>query len=722
MRRTLYALVILSLLTGCGAIGAKPTTTPTVTSTATATATATATSTQTPTPTPTLTPTITPTATRTPTPTPTATPQGFYASDIGFSLILPTSWEVTDETDTMVIFDSATGTTRMVVLIVPTEEEPALSDFLTGVCSGIATTLTKYVIDEEEQVTLGDGSVLERTLFTCKGSGGETYQLELVSGVKGYKYYVFMSSSATRHLGTSQLSLIKNLYSTISLSSDMIYGLPRSETLLLLGYDPEPEELDPALGQSSAGDYTGLLYSGLVRLTPDMQIVGDLAENWTISTDGLVYTFTLKSGLTFADGSALTSADVKYSWERAADPATDSPTANTYLGDIAGFKEKRDGEAEEISGVIVIDNLNLQVTLKSPVQYFLAKLAYPTSYIVQKAAVEADAEEWMFQPNASGPYSLKELSADERIIFERNENYYQPAQIRYVAFNTNAAGTNLSYYQSGEADITYPSMSDIEEIQAADHPLHDQLISTGSMCTTYIMLNNTISPMEDPNVRLSLSLAIDKKRMIEQFYNNMIDPSTALLPPAMPGYTEFPAQEFDPQAAKDALAASTYTDKMPVLTLNVSGYAGDEDTWADVLIEMWKQTLGIEVKIEWLDPIMYSTAAHEGHGHMVLYGWCADYPDPANFLDILFHSGSDLNVSGYTNAEVDALLEKARTEPDAAVRLSLYNQAETLLLEDHAAIPMDNSPQYELVNPRVHGYVITPIGVKIIPYMWLEAP
>ena len=453
-----------------------------------------------------------------------------------------------------------------------------------------------------------------------------------------------------------------------------------------------------------------------------MQIVGDLAENWTISADGSVYTFTLKSGLTFADGSSLTTADVKYSWERAADPATDSTHCQYLSGRYCRIQGKTLWRSDEISGVVVIDELTLQVTLESPVQYFFAKLTYPTSYIVKKGSAEADAEEWMFHPNASGPYSLKELRPDERIIFERNDKYYQPAKIRYVAYNTNAPGTNLSYYESGDTDITWPSQSDIKEIQAADHPLHDQLLNTGSMCTSFVMLNNTIPPMDDPNVRLALSLAIDKKRMMEQFFDNMIDPSSGLLPPAMPGYSALPAQEYDPQAARDALAASSNADNMPVLSLNDGGYAGDDTTWSDALIQMWKETLDIEVEVEWLDPIMYSTAAHEGHGQMVLYGWCADYPDPANFLDILFHSESDLNVSGYTNSDVDALLEQARTELDPGVRLRLYNQVETLLLQDHAAIPIDNSYEYVLVNPRVHGYQLSAIGVKIIPYLWLEAP
>jgi ABC-type transport system substrate-binding protein len=190
----------------------------------------------------------------------------------------------------------------------------------------------------------------------------------------------------------------------------------------------------------------------------------------------------------------------------------------------------------------------------------------------------------------------------------------------------------------------------------------------------------------------------------------------------MPGFSEFPPQTFDPKAARDALAASSYANKMPVLTLNIGGTAGDKDPWTDALIQMWRENLGIEVKIEYLDPINFTAAAHKGHGQIVLYGWGADYPDPANFLDILFHSKSEFNVSGYTNTQVDALLEQARTEIDSATRLSLYHQAETLLLNDHAVIPMDNSMDFNLVNPRVHGYKMPHFGMKMILDMWLATP
>ncbi|PWB53362.1 MAG: hypothetical protein C3F13_09470 [Anaerolineales bacterium] len=620
----------------------------------------------------------------------------------------------------MVIFESKTGTSRLVAGVFPTEEKETLDDFITSLCKSIFDDYTAYTVDDQEDITLADGSTIQRTIFTCKGSGPESFQGEVLFGFVGSMEYIFLASSATMRVSNSQLEMFHSIYSTLSLSSATMYGLPVSETLLLLGYNPEPEDLDPAIAETNGGDYIGLLYSGLVRLAPDNQIIGDLAENWVTNADGSVYTFTLRNGLVFQDGSPLTAQDVKYSWERAADPANDSPTASTYLGDITGVKEMLAGNAEEISGVKVINDLTLQVSLVSPVQYFLAKLGYVTGYVVQKEAVEADPDEWMFHPNASGPYGLKELVEDERITFERNDNYHAPPQIRYMAYNTNAPGTQLSYYETGTTDFAYPSWAELEELQATDNPMHDQLLSGNGMSTSFVMLNNTMPPMDDPNVRLALTLAIDKDRLVEQFLENWYVRADSILPPGMPGYTEFEPQTYDPQAARDALAKSEYAGKMPVLTMNVHGYAGDTDAWADALIQMWRDALGIEVQIEFLDPLDFTAAAHAGHGHMVLYGWNADYPDPSNFLDILFHSKSDINVSGYTNPEVDAILEQGRVELDPAKRLNLYNQAEKLLLEDHAAIPTDHSMDYILVNPRVQGYTLTHFGVKWFMELWLE--
>ncbi len=718
MKRLLIFIILLSLLAGCGT--AKSTETATATLPPAATLTATVAATATLTPVPTLTPTSTPLPTRTPYPTPTATPKGFYTSPMGFSLQVPSGWSIDDSNKDLLVVEATDGRLRMVAGGLYAQD--TLDEFITGLCKSWLQNYASYTTDKDEQITLLDQSSAQRVTFTCSGSAGEKMSAQLIFTYRGSKLFLFLALTSTGSFNNNQLAALDSIHASINLTPSVVYGLPRAETLLLLGYDPEPEDLDPAISEGSPGGYLGLLYSGLVRINTDYQIVGDLAEDWVISPDGSVYTFTLRSGLTFQDGSPLSAADVKYSWERAADPANDSPTASTYLGDILGFKERLKGEADEVKGIVVIDERTLQVTLESPVQYFLSKLAYVTSYVVQQKAVEADPKEWMMHPVASGPYSLKELSADEYITFERNEQYYDPPKLRFIAFKTDTPGTNISYYQTGDADVTYPSMTDIKEIQAADNPLHDQLLTDIGMSTNFIMLNNSMPPMDDPNVRLALTLAIDKDKMVEQFLNNLYPRADAILPPGMPGFSEFEPQKFDPTAAREALKASAYANNMPELTMNVHGYAGDTDPYADALIQMWKENLGIKVKVEFLDPQEFTAAAHQDHGHIVLYGWSADYPDPANYLDVLFHSASDMNVSGYTNPQVDALLEKARTEPDPAARLGLYHQAETLLLDDHAAIPIYNSMAYTLVNPRVQGYKITHFGVNIYRSLWLSEP
>jgi oligopeptide transport system substrate-binding protein len=217
--------------------------------------------------------------------------------------------------------------------------------------------------------------------------------------------------------------------------------------------------------------------------------------------------------------------------------------------------------------------------------------------------------------------------------------------------------------------------------------------------------------MDDPNVRRAFSLAVDKDRLVELISDRLDARADTILPPAMPGFTAPAASEaFDPAAARAALQASRYAGSLPEIVINTSGYSGAEDTFMNALIDMWRTNLGVQVKVEYIDPANFAKEVHQQHGQLVDFGWCADYPDPENFLDILFHTGSDFNVAGYSNQVVDSLLEKARVEPDTAQRLAQYHQAETMLLDDFATIPLWHNVTYLLVNPRVLGFVETPMG------------
>ena len=178
-------------------------------------------------------------------------------------------------------------------------------------------------------------------------------------------------------------------------------------------------------------------------------------------------------------------------------------------------------------------------------------------------------------------------------------------------------------------------------------------------------------------------------------------------------------QGYDPDAARAALASSTYGTNLPEVKLSVGGYGDSESDVANALVSMWQEVLGVQVTVEYVDPTRLHEAAREQANPMTLYGWCADYPDPENFLDILFHTDSDINASAYSNPEVDKLLEQARVEPDSAKRLALYQQAETMLLEDVAAVPYMYSVENVLIKPRVEGFTLMPMGGSYIPSLSL---
>jgi ABC-type oligopeptide transport system substrate-binding subunit len=242
------------------------------------------------------------------------------------------------------------------------------------------------------------------------------------------------------------------------------------------------------------------------------------------------------------------------------------------------------------------------------------------------------------------------------------------------------------------------------------------------MCTSLLQFDVSQPPLDDPDVRRALVLALDRAALNEQFSEGVALLATSVLPPAMPGFSpDLPRFEFDAQAARDALAASTYGDgELPTLVINQSGLGQEPSDFILAVANMWTEALGVEIEIEQLDPEDYSRAAREQHGHIVSYGWCADYPDPENFLDVLYHSDSNFNVAGFDNPQVDALLEAARSEPDVAVRLDLYRQAETIIVGDVAAIPLTHSVQHILVKPYVKNYVLVPIGALVIPQVTLD--
>jgi oligopeptide transport system substrate-binding protein len=498
-----------------------------------------------------------------------------------------------------------------------------------------------------------------------------------------------------------------------------IPGVSRDESLVLFG--SAPSTLDPAVARTSdVIEYIVEIFSGLVCFNAELQLSPDIAEKWERNADGTVYTFHLRPEARFHNGKQVTAQDFKYSLERACDPATRSQTAETYLGDIVGVKERLLGLAEEVSGIKVIDNHTLQLTIDAPKEYFLSKLAYPTAFVVDRSNVESGVN-WWKNPNGTGPFKLKSWD-DDNIILERNDDYYfEPAKVKNVVFRL-WGGAPITLYENDYIDVSPVYQTDIERVLDPANPLNQELRIVPEFTLSYIGFNATKPPFDDPKVRQAFSHAIDKDKIVRLVLKDMAEKADGILPPGMPGYNEnLQGLSFDPELARRLIAESKYSDvsNLPPITLTSSGLGVASPVEA-ALVDMWRNNLGVEVVIRQLDPGNYFSVLMEKKDEMFVAGWGADYPDPQNFLDILFHSGTEDNLGEYSNPEVDALLEKARVEQDSTKRVSMYQEIEQLLVDDAACLPLYFSVSFTLVKPYVRGLLLAPLWLPRLRYVWIE--
>ncbi|NLV74015.1 MAG: peptide ABC transporter substrate-binding protein [Chloroflexi bacterium] len=473
---------------------------------------------------------------------------------------------------------------------------------------------------------------------------------------------------------------------------------------LVGGYPPT---LDPAMSQdSTSAEYIVNIFSGLVTLDSQLEVVPDLAERWELSDDGLTYTFYLRENAVFQDGKAITSQDVIYSIERACSVAMGSPVAASYLDDIVGVAEFASGEARSISGLSAPDKRTVVITIDAPKAYFLAKLTYPASFVVDREQVEGDYEAFLESPNGSGPFVLESISRD-RIVLVRNALYYrEPAKLERVEFNL-AGGDPMTMYENGLLDIVDVGSSAIERILDPVNPLNAELSSSSELSIQYISFDVEMPPFDDPNIRRAFTMAIDREKLAHLVMLGTAEAAKGILPPSMPGYNDaLEGLPYDPAKARKLLAASRYgrPGQMPELVLSVTGTSGHMDDITRAVLYMWEENLGVKVNVEQVAWEDFLDDMNRRTYQMYSSGWIADYPDPQNFVDLLFHSRSSQNHAGYNNPEVDRLLEAARVAESPDERYALYHQAEALIVEDAPWLPLTHGIEYTLVKPYVQGF------------------
>jgi oligopeptide transport system substrate-binding protein len=482
-------------------------------------------------------------------------------------------------------------------------------------------------------------------------------------------------------------------------------------------YGTNPYTLDPAV--SSDANSTGYIlqiFDGLVKPGDDLQPAADIAQTWEISQDAVTYTFHLRHDVVFQDGRKLTAADVKYSWERALNPATGSPVAGTYLGDIVGAKDMLSGKTNSLSGVKVTDDYTLQVTIDAPRSYFLSRLTYPTAMVVDKNNVSSG--EWWRKPNGTGPFKLTQWQDNALLVLERNNRYYgEKSGVEKVEFQM-LTDLPMNLYETGKIDVTGVNAAYIDRITDPAGPFYKEQQISPELSFSWIGFNTNKPPFDDINVRKAFTLAVDKDKIISLILRDMVDKAEGILPPGMPGYNQnLKGLSFDVNAAKGALKASKYGGAagLPSITLTTSGYGNTISPILEALVTQWRENLGVEVKIRELDPNFFIYNLKAEKNEMFDMGWIADYPHPQDFLDVLFHTGADNNFAEYSNPEVDKVLDAAAIEPDNAKSLQMYQQAEQMLVDDAAMLPLYFGQNYELVKPYVKNYQVNAMG-----FAWLS--
>ena len=502
---------------------------------------------------------------------------------------------------------------------------------------------------------------------------------------------------------------------------------PQGGTLVRLFSDPT--SLDPhQIGDVTSSVVVGEIFGGLVTLSLDYQPVLDLAGSCSISPNGTVYTFVLRENAMFHNGKAVTARDVKWSFERAADPSTLSANAQNYLGDIIGVHEKLNGSASEVSGVRVIDDRTIEFTIDSPKSYFLSKLSYPTAYVLDPDQVTTD-DSWLEQPNGTGPFKLGSYDVGELLMLERNDLYHLgPPHIQSIQMIL-SGGSAMIMYENNEIHLTGVGIDDLPRLLDPNDPLNPELHrSPQDFDVFYVGLNVDEPPFDDANVRKALNYAIDLDSIAENVLDGRVSPARGVIPPGFPSYTEnLRSYSYDPELARELLQQSTYaadleSGNLPRITLSISGSFGAAiPSYLEVMLEQWRSELGIEVDIQQTEWATFLQDVNDTKYQMFALGWVADYPDPENFLDILFRTGSENNNTNYSNPEVDRLLKEASVERDRDRRFQLYNQVEQLILDDAPWVwTWFSGEGYALIKPEVSDYFLLQMSIPKYRYVYFN--
>ncbi|WP_254055069.1 ABC transporter substrate-binding protein [Kiloniella sp. EL199] len=498
---------------------------------------------------------------------------------------------------------------------------------------------------------------------------------------------------------------------------------PNDGGSMVVTYKDDVSTLDPAIGYDWQNwSMIKSLFDSLLDYKPGTtELTTDLAESYTISDDGLTYTFKLRNGVKFHNGREMTADDVKYSLDRVTNPKTQSPGAG-FFASVKGFDDASDGSGH-LSGVTVIDNNTVKIELSRPDATFLHVLAINFASIVPKEAVEKWGEDFGKHPVGTGAYSLGEWILGQRLVFKKNADYYHAGipHLDEIIFEVGQEPlVALLRLQNGEVDIAGDGIPPAKFLEVSKDPKYaDNIVEGSQLHTGYISLNVKMKPFDDVKVRRAVNMAINKDRIIRMI-NGRAVVANQPLPPLMPGYDPaYKGFAFDQAAAKALLAEAGHADGF-----TTELYVANTDPQPRIAqaIQQDLAAIGIKAEIKSLaQSNVIAAGGEDDQAPMIWSGgmaWIADFPDPSNFYGpILGCSGAvqgGWNWSWYCNPELDKMAIEAdsMTDPaDAAKREAAWKKIFTSIQDEAPWVPIFNEQRFTIRSERLDG----PDGIFVDP-------
>ena len=503
-------------------------------------------------------------------------------------------------------------------------------------------------------------------------------------------------------------------------------------------YGSNPETLDPALNSAIDASNTIItIFEPLLLINENNEVVGGQAESWEASEDGLTWTFTMRDGLKWSDGTDLTAKDFEYSFKRMANPDTAAPYAETCLGMIDGFDAAQAGDTDALNVKASDDGKTLTIVLSYPCSYFDKMAAFAAMSPVQQATVEANGDSWCTSADtfvSNGPYMITDWTPSERIVLSKNPNYVGGWDSSKIVSDTitllllEDSSASFAAYNSGEAvlikDVPTDEIPSLTKAEDGGDFYVDTILGT-----YYVSLNLQRDAFKDAKVRKALSLAIDRDYVANTIMQGTYSAADSIVGPGIVdesgyfhdnGNAPYISADYEANLAeaKKLLEEAGYPNGEGYPTIEYStNDAGYHVPLAEYLQQAWGD-LGITLTINKMEWSSFTPARRAGEYDVARNGWVMDYNDPSNMLD-LFCTSNGNNDGKYANPDFDAAIDASRVA-DSAEHFAQLHKAEDILMEDMGCLPIAYYNDYWLQSPTLKGTWHSPYGYWYLQYGYIE--